>query len=114
MKSIKTKWFVLLQKEEGFKESELNSLIFQNVNIEKSLMIYRNKLLKQKQILNFVDDYSIENIQDWFLEPISQSQFDYIKECMKHNNWTIQELWTACREQQVSITTLVKCRNERA
>lgn len=111
-------WLNILEKSENFSMEDLNNTVLKNWtdtyrdNITAGLMTYRNQLLKQMDIPDFIEGITIENLQRWFLQPINEQELNYINELMKQNYWTIEELWVKCRNESIGIMTLVKCLNE--
>lgn len=105
------KWLKILAEDKNFNQEDLNKIILDSCyslknyknKIESELMTYRNQLLQQMNRPNFNEKMTKENLQKWFLEPINEQKFDYIKEDMKTNYWTIEELWDKCKEESIGI-----------
>lgn len=108
----KNEWFELLAGAQNFDEGEFNNIVVANCSTQKGLMVYRNSLLKKMNAPDFTQPMTLDNMQQWFLEPITKQELHIIKKLIKDNYWTVKELWTKCREQSVGILTLAKCLNE--
>lgn len=104
-------WLQILSKDKNYRENDFIKVVVDSCysfniykdKIQSELMTYRNILLQQMDTPDFTKTLTKENLQKWFLEPIDKQKFDYIKEDMKLNYWTIKELWNKCREESIGI-----------
>lgn len=118
MNNKKREWLNLLEGNKNYNVTEFNNTVIENWcdlyrdNISAGLMVYRHVLLKKMDTPNFTENFTVQDIQQWFLQPITKLEFKYIKELMQKNYWTIEELWTQCKHESIGIMTLVKCLNE--
>lgn len=116
----KMEWMKILAGNKNYSEEDFIKVVIDNCykgstlknSIQKELMQYRNQLLKQMDAPNFNEEITRENVQKWFLEPISEANFDILMDLIEYNYWTIEELWQQCKAESIGIFTLVKCLNK--
>lgn len=106
----------ILEENKFYNIKNLKELMNSCNNLGQVLRRYRRQLLmKNNIVVDEINDYlKREDIEQLFLVPLSETSYEYIKEAMKINKWTMKELFKECKESQLNIFIVVGTKNKRA
>lgn len=104
----------LLRGNKLFKEEDLQNFINCKTTLNEGLNVYRKELLKNIKIRDDDIELTKTNIEKIFLNPLTIMEFNYIRQAIKLNKWTIKDLFEKCQQLDMNVMIVVGVRNERA